>query len=42
MYGLLGASFALEFFYFEILKLYRDLLAACQCQGTGTNVAGNA
>ena len=42
MYGLLGASFALKIFNFEILKLYRDLLAACQCQRARADVTGNA
>ena len=30
-----------KFLCFEILKLYRDFLTACQCQGTGADVAGN-
>ena len=30
-----------KFLCFEILKLYRDFLTACQCQGTGADVEGN-
>ena len=30
-----------KFVGLDILKLYRDFLTACQCQGTGADVAGN-